>query len=67
MIIFNGFYAGVLCGVSGLALLLMVLSYLSYRKQIKTKEEMMKFVNSLDEAAKTVIVKGDSDTNESND
>ena len=67
MIIFDDFIAGCLCGASGVVLLIMLLSYLTYRKQIKERTEVVKFINSLDEAAKTVIVKGDNNTDDSND
>lgn len=66
MIIFDGFIAGVICGVSGFAILLILISLITYQRQEKTKAELSRFLDNLDEATMTVIAKGENNEDESN-
>ena len=66
MIIFDGFWAGCVCGISGMCIFILIISIYTYVKQTKAKAEVMKLINTLDEAANEVIEKGDRNKNESN-
>ena len=52
MVIFDGFWAGVIMGFLIAFLVVMILATISNYRQQKAKEQMGKFLNTMHEAAK---------------
>lgn len=66
MVIFNGFWAGFLSGVVSTLVFMFVYSMILNILEYKSGQRVMKFIEKLDNAAKEVAKKGDSDIESNN-